>query len=142
MFVDYNQHSHARHSGSDYHHIASQAPHMNQASEVSVLQGVLDDFDMAMFAGDYAKKYQENLAKWENCTMAEWEAHGAGEQTVAILSHYHAQRLLVLNQKFVDLIDMVSRGVFGTCSVPLTSSPQVKDHMQCVNYVRAYRIGC
>jgi len=99
---------------------------MNQASEVSVLQGVFDDFDMAMFAGDYAKKYQENLAKWENCTMAEWEAHGAGEQTVAILSHYHAQRFVVLNQKFVDLIDMVSCGVLGAVAIELTSSCRSK----------------
>ena len=76
-----------------------------------MLQSVLGDFDITMFVEDYATKYQENLAKWENCTMAEWEAHGAGEHTVAILLQCHAQRLVVLNQKFVDLIDMVSCGV-------------------------------
>lgn len=88
MLVEHTQHDYARHQGPDHYRGLPQHPHMDQASETSVLQGVLDDFDKAMFAGDYAKKYQENLAKWENCTMAEWEAHGAGKTTVVTVAVY------------------------------------------------------
>lgn len=64
------------------HHSHPQQPPVQMPVPQHPLQSLLEDFDFAAFTSVYAKKYEEDLVKWQKCASEEWEANASGLRAV------------------------------------------------------------
>lgn len=102
---------------------ASVAPH----DTAHPLHKILGATDLAAFAGDHAKQYEAEIAKWQSCSRADWEAHAGGAQSGCRRAPVCLNQLAVLAAKFSKLLDMVSWPPVHRLAI--ANPAQVKDHM-------------